>query len=167
MATKTIRRIVTAGVAGSAALVLAAAPAGASSPVGSAGSNSSGVSSGVDNGTAVKSSAYTFTVLQFSCTGSAEFLTIKQVEHGQSGTTRFKQGFKGQFLTTAGWRTSGTRVVASPSFPNDGRSFFFSSPTKYTYGNTAPASHRIIWAGQWLGAGGQVIAHASRTFICQ
>ena len=167
MATKTVRRIVTAGVAGSAALVLAAAPAGASSPVGAAGSDSSGVTTGVDNGTAVKSSAYTFTVLKATCTNTAEFLTIKQVEHGQSGTTRFKQGFQGQFLTTSGWRVSGTRVVLSNSFPNDGRSFFFKSPTKYSYGNTAPASHRIVWVGQWLGAGGQVIAHAQRTFLCR
>jgi hypothetical protein len=167
MATKTVRRIVTAGVAGSAALVLAAAPAGASSPVGSAGSSSTGVSSGVDNGTAVKSSAYTFTVVQATCTATAEFLTIKQVEHGQSGTTRFKQGFQGQFFTNHGWKVSGTRVVTSNSFPNDSRNFFFKAPTKYSYGNTASASHRIVWVGQWLGAGGQVIASAQRTFLCR
>jgi hypothetical protein len=167
MATKTLRRIVTAGAVGSAALVLAAAPAGAGSPVGAAGSSETGVSTGVQNGTAVGSSAYTFTVLKATCTGSAEFLTIKQVEHGQSGVTRFRQAFQGQFLTTGGWRVSGTRVVTSKSFPNNGKSFYFSSPTKYSYGSTAPASHRIVWAGQWLGAGGQVIAKASRTFLCR
>ena len=117
MATKTVRRIVTAGIAGSAALVLAAAPAGASSPVGAAGSSATGVSTGVDNGTAVKSNAYTFTVVLARCTPSSELLTIKQVEHGQSGTTQFKQGFQGQFLTTQGWQVSGSRVVTSPSFP--------------------------------------------------
>jgi hypothetical protein len=167
MATKTVRRIVTAGVAGSAALVLAAAPAGASSPVGSAGSSSTGVSSGVDNGTAVKSNAFTFTVLKATCTNTAEFLTIKQVEHGKSGVTHFKQGFQGQFLTTAGWKVSGTRIVTSNTFPNDSRNFFFQAPTKYTYGNTAPASHRIVWIGNWLGSNNRVLATASRTFVCQ
>jgi hypothetical protein len=148
--------------------VLAAAPAGASSPVTGSGPDQTGVSTGVEHGTAVKSSAYTFTVKVARCTGTAEFLDIRQVEHGQSGTTRFKQGYQGQFLTTSGWRVSGTRVVTSNSFPNDSRNFFFQpSTTKYSYGNTAPASHRIVWVGQWLGAGGQVIASAQRAFVCQ
>jgi hypothetical protein len=167
MATKTVRRIATAGVVGTAALVLAAAPAGASSPLGAAGASQTGVSTGVEHGTAAGSSAYTFSVVKATCTAGAEYLTIRQVEHGQSGVTRFKQGFQGQYLTTGGWRVSGTRVVTSNSFPNNGKSFFFQSPTKYTYGGTKAASHRIVWAGQWLGAGGHVIAKASRTFLCR
>jgi hypothetical protein len=167
MATKTVRRLVTAGVAGSAALVLAAAPAGASSPLSGTGPDRTGVSTGVEHGTAVKSSAYTFTVTRASCTARAEFLDIKQVEHGRSGVTRFRQAYQGQYLTTGGWRVSGTRVVLSNSFPNDSRNFFFKpSATKYTYGATAPASHRIVWAGDWL-SGNRVIAHASRIFLCR
>jgi hypothetical protein len=167
MATKTVRRILVAGAAAGAALTLAAAPAGASSPVGAAGSSETGVSTGIQNGTVVKSSAYTFTVLKATCTSSAEFLTIKQVEHGKSGVTHFKQALQGQFLTTSGWKVTGTRVVTSNTFPNDSRNFFFQSPTKYTYGGTAAASHRIVWVGQWLGSGNQVVASASRTFLCR
>jgi hypothetical protein len=156
----------TVGVAMGAALMLAAAPAGASSPVGAAGPSETSVSTGAQHGTAVKSSAYTFTVVRARCTASKELLTIKQVEHGRSGVTRFKQGFQGQYLTEGGWRVSGTRIVTSNSFPNNGRSYTFKAPTQYNYGATRPASHRIVWTGQWL-SGKRVIAHASRIFLCR
>lgn len=167
MATKTVRRIVTAGVAGSAAIVLAAAPAGASSPISSTGSDT-GVSTGVEHGTAVRSSQYTFTVVTAKCVDRTnEQVVIKQVEHGKSGVTHFKQGYQAQYLTTGGWRVTGSKVYTSNTFPNNNTSYYFKQGVKYTYGSTAPASHRIVWIGQWLGAGNRVIASASRTFLCR
>src|SRR5690348_6269355 len=112
MATKTVRRIVTAGVAGGAALVLAAAPAGASgNAVGAADGNTAGAKAGsvsVTNGPAAASaSAYQFQIVRNACFASNQKLTVKQIERGQSGTVRFRQTATGLFLTTSGWVRQG------------------------------------------------------------
>jgi hypothetical protein len=172
MTTKTVRRIVAAGVAGGAALVLAAAPAGASSnAVGGADGNTAGGRAGsvsVTNGPAARSaSAYQFAVVRNACFAGNQKFTVRQIERGQSGTVRFRQTAAGFFLTTHGWvRQGNAKFVLSNGFPNDSRTFTFQFPWQYTYGPTAPASHRLVLKLDWLSAGGGVIATTTLTQTC-
>jgi hypothetical protein len=166
------RKILVAGVAAGAAVVLAAAPASASSAgIGTAGSESGGTAGAVTQlaspSKVEAGSAYVYAIKVNKCFANYQNLTVRQTEKGQSGTVRFRQLVSGQYLTTGGWRQSGSQKVAfSNSFPNNAKTFYFGFPWKYSYGNTAAASHRIVIKLDWLAAGGGVIATKTLTQTC-
>lgn len=167
-----MRKFAAAGVAAGAAVVLAAGPASASGAgIGTAGAESGGTAGAVTQqaspSRAEAGSAYVYAIKVNKCFASHQNLTVRQTEKGQSGVTRFRQTVAGQYLTTGGWRQSGNqKFTLSNSFPNNAKTYYFSFPWTYNYGNTAAASHRIVIKLDWLGAGGGVIATKTLTQTC-
>jgi hypothetical protein len=166
MATKTVRRIATAGIAGSAALVLAAAPASASgsSIVGSGSDRAAAASGAVTNGTQAGSARYVWSTTTFQCYTNHEVVGVRMQENGVSGVTHFKATFVGQVSSPSGWRNVVTGVRKSKTFPNNATSFYYSPTETYSYPQTG--NRRVVWTGLWLGAGNRVIARASHNYVC-
>ncbi len=166
-----LNRLLVGGVATATAVVLVAAPAGASTgssvtstPQGSAEANATGgraatvdaPAAGAVSGVAAAAVAYR--ISSATCFSNDVRFTADTFETGLSGVQRFRQAAQLQEFTTRGWvPTTGTATVTSATFPNDRRSIHFVRTWNGTHAANG-ASWRVVWQGFYYNGGGALVA---------
>lgn len=169
---RVLARLSTAGVAGGAALLLAALPASAgadasmsaSEPgssraaLGAPSAKGGAISGPVGEVSGDAAASVGFTVNNLRCFSNAVVFNATTRESGRSGVQQFQQRAQLQEFAAGAWRNR-TSVARSNStrFPNDFRNFSYSREWR---GNHVAnnASWRVKWQGFYLNGAGRIIA---------